>query len=173
MDALDEYTRRKRRDILFNPNTYDRAFQQMFRYTPPPPTPPPLHEVQDELARLHAQYAQEAAAELSRLQNSIKYEVPDTPPLYHSQMTDGTFYGLSDFFALRNTQQNALNAARREESNARRFGSFSTEQPARRDEVGVGRNIRQRAGINFRGTISDLNGSINVPVPMTLAAAAA
>ena len=160
MDALDEYTRRKRRDILFNPNTYDRAFQQMFRYTPPPPTPPPLHEVQDELARLHAQYAQEAAAELSRLQNTIKYEVPDTPPLYHSQMTDGTFYGLSDFFALRNTQQNALNAARSENS-------------SRRDEVGVGRNIRQRAGINFRGTISDLNGSINVPVPMTLAAAAA
>ena len=170
MNALDAMTRRKRRDVLHNPNTYDRAFLQMFTYTPPPPIPTPYHE---ELDRLHAQYAQEAAAEYNRLQNTIKYEVPDAPPLYHSQMTDGTFYGLSDFFALRNTQQNALNAARREESNARRFGSFSTEQPARRDEVGVGRNIRQRAGINFRGTISDLGSSVNVPVPMTLAAAAA
>ena len=157
MNALDAMTRRKRRDVLHNPNTYDRAFLQMFTYTPPPPIPTPYHE---ELDRLHAQYAQEAAAEYNRLQNTIKYEVPDAPPLYHSQMTDGTFYGLSDFFALRNTQQNALNAARSENS-------------SRRDEVGVGRNIRQRAGINFRGTISDLNGSINVPVPMTLAAAAA
>ena len=160
MDALDEYTRRKRRDILFNPNTYDRAFQQMFRYTPPPPTPPPLHEVQDELARLHAQYAQEAAQVVQQAAESIKYEVPDAPPLVPPQMTDGTFYGLSDFFALRNTQQNALNAARSENS-------------SRRDEVGVGRNIRQRAGINFRGTISDLGSSVNVPIPMTLAAAAA
>ena len=157
MDTLDEYTRRKRRDVLHNPHTYSQVYLQMFTYTPPPPIPTRYHE---ELSRLHAQYEQEAAQVVQLATDSVKYETPPPPPLAPQQMSDGTFYGLSDYFALRNTQRDALHAARVEES-------------SRRDEVGVGRNVRQRAGINFRGTVSDLGGSVSIPVPMSLAAAAA
>ena len=191
MDALDNLTLRKRRDLLFNRNVapYEELFGAMFVYQAPPPVgvapppvpaaaavpppvPPPVPPAappptfQEELATLRTQYEQEAAMQLAQMRiYNANNPLPPAPPMPAAMPVPPSAYqGLQDHFWVRGRAQRDAQAA------ARRDVLQDSVGMSRNRPDGDGRRTRQRAGVQYR---SAFGGSVSIPIPHHYAASAA